>query len=156
MNIRLFPYIRNMVRLASYSLVLGPALVLYSLVVVIALDDSLLQQFLNEARRLTDGAPAGKVMQCIEHNAPPLQPRISRPEEDVTPLPYNVPVSSNCHLELVDSSLWTRTTDAVLFNFWVMAVLLGALTGFLAHLNQRGTTTPPGLAVLEKEKQNEH
>jgi hypothetical protein len=155
MNIRLFTYIRNMVRLASYSFVLGPAMVLYSLVMVIALDDSLSQQFLNEARRLTDGAPAGKVMQCIEHNAPPLQPRIPKPEEDVTPHPYHVPVLSSCQSEPVDSAGLIRTTDAVLFNFWVMTVLLGALAGFLVHLKQRRTTTPPELAVLKKEYTNE-
>lgn len=156
MNIRLFPHIRNTVRLASYSFVLGPALVLYSLVVVIALNDSLSQQFLNEARRLTDGAPAGKVMQCIEHNAPPLQPRKPKPEEDVTPHPYDVPVLSSCQSEPVDSAGWTQTTDAVLFNFWVLAALLGALSGFLVHLKQRRSTTPPGLAVLKKEYTNEH
>lgn len=155
MNIRLFPHIRNMVRLASYSFVLGPALVLYSLVMVIALDDSLSQQFLNEARRLTAGAPAGKVMQCIEHNAPPLQPGIPKPEEDVTPLPYHVPVLSSCHSEPVDSAQWARTTDAVLFNFWVMAALLGALAGFLVHLKQRRATTPTGPGVLKKEYTNE-
>lgn len=155
MNIRLFPHIRNTVRLTSYAFVLGPALVLYSLVVIIALNDSLSQQFLNEARRLTDGAPAGKVMQCIEHNAPPLQPRIPKPEEDVTPLPYDVPVLSSCHSEPVDSATWARATDAVLFNFWVMTVLLGALGGFLVHLKQRRTPTPPGPAVLKKEYTNE-
>lgn len=155
MNIRLFPHIRNMVRLASYSFVLGPAVVLYSLVMVIALDDSLSQQFLNEARRLTDGAPAGKVMQCIEHNPPPLQHRKPKPEEDVTPPPYQVPVLSSCHSEPVESAGWARTTDAVLFNYWVMTVLLGALAGFLAHLKQRRTTTPPELAVLKKEYTNE-
>lgn len=65
MSNSLFTLIRDAGRFALYSLVLGPALLLYGIVVNIAMEGSLSEQFVQEARNLTEGAPAGKVMQCV-------------------------------------------------------------------------------------------
>lgn len=151
----LFALIRGSGRFALHAFVIGPALVLYFLVVAIALNGSLSQQFLNEARRLTDGAPAGKVMQCIEHSSPTLQPRTPNPEEDAPPRPYKVPVLSQCHPEAVDSDSWSRMTDSVLLNVWMMAALFGAASGFLAIRRRKARSFSDTRSLLFKKGQSD-
>ncbi len=77
MSNSLFILIRDAGRLALYSLVLGPALLLYGIVVNIAMEGSLSERFVQEARNLTEGAPAGKVMQWNSSRRYPTRERIS-------------------------------------------------------------------------------
>jgi hypothetical protein len=94
---------------------------LYGIVIAISLEGSLAGQFVKEAQTLTEGAPAGKVMQCVTHYEPAPRPRLPEPGEDASPPPYQLPPMSFCHREPVDSERWTKPMDATLFNFWLMA-----------------------------------
>jgi len=67
----LFTLIRDAGRVAMYSLVFGPALVLYVFVMLAVSDGSLSRQFLTTFHDLTDSAPAGKVMGCVNENVMP-------------------------------------------------------------------------------------
>lgn len=149
----LFTLIWDAGRFALYALVIGPALALYALVVVAALNGSLSQQFLTEARRLTDGAAPGQVMQCINKTVvTDLQPRIPHNTEHVPPLQSAL---SFCHPEPVDSAPWVRTTDAVLFNFWMIAALAGALSGFLVTRRRKAETFSDTRSLLFKKGQSD-
>lgn len=151
----LFTLIRNAGRFALHALVIGPAMALYVLVMAATLNGSLSQQFLTEARRLTDGAAPGQVMQCIEHHAPMSKPQLPDPGDNVRPRPYTVPVLSLCHPEPVDSAPWVRTTDAVLFNFWMIAALAGALSGFLVTRRRQAETFSDSRSLLFKKGQSD-
>lgn len=148
----LFTLIRDAGRFALYAFILGPALALYALVVVAALNGSLSQQFLTEARRLTDGALPGQVMQCINKTVvTDLQPHTGEH------VPSLQSVLSFCHPEPVDSAPWIRTTDAVLFNFWMIAALAGALSGFLVTRRRKSRSFSDTRSLLFKKGQpDEH
>lgn len=77
----LLPLIRDAGRFALYTFIFGPALLLYGIVIAI----SLAGQFVKEAQTLTEGAPAGKVMQCVTHHEAAPQPRLPEPGEDASP-----------------------------------------------------------------------
>ncbi|HCR0213317.1 TPA: hypothetical protein OMS23_004077 [Enterobacter hormaechei] len=124
----LFPLIRDAGRAALYSFVLGPALVLYVLVMLEASQDSLSKQFLTTFHELTDGAPAGKVMACVNENV--MAGRFSPPEpgESLKPVPSalaKAPPEVLCQRGPVDSDSWARSVDATLHNVWMMTVMLG-------------------------------
>ncbi|ENU4232978.1 hypothetical protein ACFH2V_004086 [Enterobacter kobei] len=74
--------------------------------IAISLEGSLAGQFVKEAQTLTEGAPAGKVMQCVTHHEAAPQPRLPEPGEDASPPPYEFPPVQFCHREPVDSELW--------------------------------------------------
>lgn len=120
-------------RLGFYALIAGPAVMFYALVVLIALSGSPSQQFLDTARQLTDGAPHGRVMQCV--SVEPSRAVQTLPEKDDTisgaPDWPPMPPMSLCHMEPVDSQFWTRPTDALLRGIWLTGALLGAVACFL-------------------------
>lgn len=124
-------------RLGFYALIAGPAVMFYALVVLIALSGSPSQQFLDTARQLTDGAPDGRVMQCVsvEHSRD-VQ---TLPEKDEVTSGLQVPpaLTSLCHMEPVDSQFWTRTTDSLLRGIWLTGALLGAVACFLTFRRRR-------------------
>ena len=156
MSNSLFTLLRDAGRLALYSLVLGPALLLYGIVVNIAMEGSLSEQFVQEARNLTEGAPAGKVMQCIAYSSPEIQPQVPNPGEDISPQPYKVPTISSCHREPVDPDLWIKPVDATLFNFWLIAALFGAFLGFMSLLRlHRPEPVTRNTFVLQKKEQHD-
>lgn len=124
----LFTLIRDAGRVALYSFVLGPALVLYVFVMLEASDGSLSRQFLSTFHHLTDGAPAGKVMGCVNENvmAGRFPPR--EPGETLNPEPPaagKAPPDVLCQRGPVDSDTWARSVDATLRNVWMMTVMLG-------------------------------
>jgi len=116
-----------LIRDALYSFVLAPALILYVFVMLAASDGSLSRQFRTTFYHLTEGAPAGKVMGCVNENAagsfsPP------KPGESLKPVPpalKKAPPEVLCQHGLVDSDSWAREFDATLRIFWMMAVMLG-------------------------------
>ncbi len=88
-----------------YALVLGPALVLYVLVMLAAYDGSLSRQFLTTFHDLTDGVPAGNVMVCVNEHE--MVSRFSPPEpgEKLKPAPAleKAPPEVLCQRGYVDS-----------------------------------------------------
>lgn len=131
----LFTLIRDAGRFSLYALVLGPALVLYVLVMLAASDGSLSRQFLSTFHDLTDGVPAGNVMACINEHE--MVSRFSPPEpgEKLKPAPASekVPPEVLCQRGYVDSDSWARSVDATLRNFWGMAVMFGAGLWFVSR-----------------------
>lgn len=124
----LFSLIREAGRIALFSFVLSPALVLYVFVMLEASNGSLSRQFLSNFHDLTDGAPAGKVMGCVNGNL--LAERFSPAElggalKPVPPVLDKAPPEILCQRGPVDSDSWARSVDLTLRNFWVMAVMLG-------------------------------
>lgn len=144
--------LRDSVRLAFYALIAGPALLLYVTAITFVLDSSPSQQFLDAARRLTDGAPAGKVMQCVAV-APSLHVVIPQPHDDAR-LPEPVPhLPTPCHMEPVDSDFWTRPTDSLLTSLWLIAALCGAAYAFMTQRYNRHKPITRNAFVLQKKEQ---
>lgn len=124
----LFTFIRDAGRAALYSFVLVPALMLYVFVMLAASDGSLPRQFLTTFYHLTEGAPAGKVMGCVNDNV--MAGRFSPPEsgKSLKPVPPALPKAPPevlCQRGPVDSDSWVHSVNATLRSFWVMAVMLG-------------------------------
>lgn len=152
MTTMLLPLIRDAGRFALFTLVFGPALLLYGIVIAISLEGSLAGQFVKEAQTLTEGAPDGKVMQCVTHYEPAPRPRLPEPGEEASPPPYQLPPMSFCHREPVDSDLWIKPMNATLLNLWLTGALFGAAVAFLAHLYiHRSTTSRQMPGVWQKE-----
>ena len=148
----LLPLIRDAGRFALFTLVFGPALLLYGILIAISLEGSLAGQFVKEAQTLTEGAPDGKVMQCVTHYEPAPRPRLPEPGEEASPPSYQLPPMSICHREPVDSERWTKPMDATLFNLWLIAALFGATLGFLTHLYiHRRASVHEGRDIFQKE-----
>ena len=148
----LLPLIRDAGRFALFTLVFGPALLLYGIVIAISLEGSLAGQFVKEAQTLTEGAPDGKVMQCVTHYEPAPRPRLPEPGEEASPPPYQLPPMSFCHREPVDSDLWIKPMNATLLNLWLTGALFGAAVAFLAHLYiHRRASVHEGRDIFQKE-----
>lgn len=144
--------LRDAGRLAFYSFIVGPALLLYALAMLIVLNGSPSQQFLNTARLLTDGAPEGKVMQCVlvEPSRKVVSP-IQR-DTDMPVVPDMPPHFSLCHMTPVDSQFWTRPADSILVASWLTAALCGAGVCFMKLSRSRKTDFSPDIrSVLHKK-----
>lgn len=157
----LFTLIRDAGRVAMYSLVFGPALVLYVFVMLAVSDGSLSRQFLTTFHDLTDGAPVGKVMGCVNENV--MAGRFSPPEpgEKLNPAPAleKVPPEVLCQRGWVGSDFWARSVDATLRNVWMMAVMLGFGVWFVfrgLNLAARKKISPDSHSVLARQNKETH
>ena len=158
----LFTLIRDAGRVAMYSLVFGPALVMYVFVMLAASDGSLSRQFLTTFHDLTDGAPAGKVMACVNENM--MAGRFSPPEpgESLKPVPpalKKAPPEVLCQRGWVDSDTWARSVDATLRNVWMMAVMFGFGVWFVfrgLNLAARKKISPDTHSVLARQNKETH
>lgn len=157
----LFTLIRDAGRAALYSFVLGPALMLYVFVMLAALDGSLSRQFLTTFHHLTEGAPAGKVMGCVNENvagsfSPP------EPGESLKPVPpalAKAPPEVLCQRGPVDSDSWARATDATLLNTWIISVIFGFGVWFVfrgLNLAARKKISPDTHSVLARQNKETH
>lgn len=157
----LFPLLRDAVRLAFYTLVAGPALLLYVMALVVVQDGSPSQQFLSAARRLTEGAPADKVMQCITPDSvrnvvlpadsdrvPTSAPQVPMDADVLRPAP---PLMPFCHMEPVEQSFWTRPADQIVTMLWLIGALLGAAWAFMTHRLPRQAPTSDNRSLLHKK-----
>lgn len=158
----LFTLIRDAGRAALYSFVLGPALVLYVCVMLAASDGSLSRQFLTTFHDLTDGAPAGKVMGCVNENVMAGRFLPPEPGESLKPVPpalAKAPPEVLCQRGPVDSDSWARATDATLLNFWIMAVMLGFGVWVVLYGLSRaaqGRILPDTHSVLVRQNKETH
>ncbi|KFA84258.1 hypothetical protein MT488_23825 (plasmid) [Enterobacter ludwigii] len=157
----LFTLIRDAGRAALYSFVLGPALMLYVFVMLAASDGSLSRQFLTTFHHLTEGAPAGKVMGCVNENvagsfSPP------EPGESLKPVPpalAKAPPEVLCQRGPVDSDSWARATDATLLNTWIISVMFGFGVWFVfrgLNLAARKKMSPDLHSVLARQNKETH
>ncbi|HCH0659634.1 TPA: hypothetical protein NKO55_004250 [Enterobacter asburiae] len=157
----LFTLIRDAGRAALYSFVLGPALMLYVFVMLAASDGSLSRQFLTTFHHLTEGAPAGKVMGCVNENvagsfSPP------DPGESLKPVPpalAKAPPEVLCQRGPVDSDSWARATDATLLNTWIISVMFGFGVWFVfqgLNLAARKKISPDSHSVLARQNKETH
>lgn len=158
----LFPLLRDAVRLAFYTLVAGPALLLYVMALVVVQDGSPSQQFLSAARRLTEGAPADKVMQCV---TPEPERNVVLPAKDAgspawtPPVPDDLtdhprpspPIIQFCHMEPVDRTFWTRPADQLVTLLWLAGALLGASWAFMTQGLWRDKASSLNAYVLKKK-----
>lgn len=159
---RLFTLIGEAVRVAMYSLIFGPALVMYVFVMLATSQGSLSQQFLSSFHELTDGAPDGKVMGCV--NASEMGPRFPVPEpggtlKPVPPALEKAPPEVLCQSGWVDSDNWTRSVDATLRNVWMMTVLFGFGVWFVSRgliLAARKRISPDTHSVLVRQNKETH
>ncbi|EDV0839724.1 hypothetical protein VC623_22860 [Citrobacter amalonaticus] len=139
----LFTLIRDAGRVALYSFVLGPALVLYVFVMLAASDGSLSRQFLTTFHNLTDGVPAGKVIACV-NPAPTLE---------------KAPPEVLCQRGYVDSDAWTHSVDATLRKAWMVAVIFGFGWWFVFRglsLAAQRRISPDKHSYLTLEKKEKH
>ncbi|MBE3210761.1 hypothetical protein IM288_20040 [Enterobacter cloacae complex sp. P32C] len=157
----LFTLIRDAGRAALYSFVLGPALMLYVFVMLAASDGSLSRQFMTTFHHLTEGAPAGKVMGCVNENvagsfSPP------EPGESLKPVPpalAKAPPEVLCQRGPVDSDSWARATDATLLNTWIISVIFGFGVWFVfrgLNLAARKKISPDTHSVLARQNKETH
>ncbi|KGI64840.1 hypothetical protein LA04_05310 [Enterobacter sp. UCD-UG_FMILLET] len=158
----LFTLIRDAGRAALYSLVFGPALVLYVFVMLAVSDGSLSRQFLTTFYDLTDGAPAGKVMGCVNENVMAGRFLPPEPGESLKPVPpalAKAPPEMLCRRGPVDSDSWARATDATLRNTWIMAVMFGFGVWFVfrgLNLAARKKISPDSHSVLARQNKETH
>ncbi|MDI3141470.1 hypothetical protein [Enterobacter kobei] len=157
----LFTLIRDAGRAALYSFVLGPALMLYVFVMLAASDGSLSRQFLTTFHHLTEGAPAGKVMGCVNENVggsfSPLEPGESL--KPVPPALAKAPPEVLCQRGPVDSDSWARATDATLLNTWIISVMFGFGVWFVfrgLNLAARKKISPDTHSVLARQNKETH
>lgn len=158
----LFTLIRDAGRAALYSFVLGPALVLYVFVMLAASDGSLSRQFLTTFHHLTEGAPAGKVMGCVNEHE--MAGRFSPPEpgESLKPVPpalAKAPPEVLCQRGPVDSDSWAHATDATLLNTWIISVIFGFGVWFVfrgLNLAARKKISPDTHSVLARQNKETH
>ena len=157
----LFTLIRDAGRVALYAFVLCPALALYVFVMLAASDGSLSRHFLTTFHDLTDGAPAGKVMGCVNENeagsfSPP------DPGESLKPVPpalAKAPPEVLCQRGPVDSDSWARATDATLLNTWIISVMFGFGVWFVfqgLNLAARKKISPDTHSVLARQNKETH
>ncbi|BCU50943.1 hypothetical protein CIAM_44640 (plasmid) [Citrobacter amalonaticus] len=158
----LFPLLRDAVRLAFYTLVAGPALLLYVMALIVVQDGSPSQQFLSAARRLTEGAPAGKVMQCVtpepERNVV-LHAKDAGSPTWTPPVPDDLadhprpspPIIQFCHMEPVDRTFWTRPADQLVTILWLAGALLGAAWAFMTQRLPQPAPATFNRSVLHKK-----
>lgn len=158
----LFTLIRDAGRVALYSFVLGPALVLYVFVMLAASEGSLSRQFLTTFHDLTDGVPAGKVMGCTNDNEMVRRFSVPGPGEKVKPAPVaeNAPPEVLCQPGPVDSDSWARSVDATLRNVWMMAVMLGFGVWFVSRrrslaAQKRISPDTHSILVLQNKEKDE-
>lgn len=158
----LFTLIRDAGRVALYSFVLGPALVLYVFVMLAASDGSLSRQFLTTFHDLTDGVPAGKVMGCTNDNEMAGRFSPHEPGESLKPVPpalAKAPPEVLCQRGLVDSDSWVRSVDATLRIVWMMAVMLGFGLWFVSrglNMAARKRISPDTHSVLVRQNRETH
>lgn len=136
MPYKLFTLVGEAVRVAMYSLIFGPALAMYVFVMLATSQGSLSQQFLTTFHDLTDGAPAGKVMGCVNENVMAGSFLPPEPGESLKPVPpalAKAPPEVLCQRGPVDSDSWARATDATLRNTWIMAVMFGFGVWFVSR-----------------------
>lgn len=159
----LFTLIRDAGRFALYAFVLGPALALYVLVMFAASHDSLSRQFLTAYHDLTDGVPPGKVMGCVNEHE--MIKRFSPPEpgEKLKPAPAleTSPPEAEvlCQRGPVDSDSWSRSTDSMLWNLWIVAALFGSgLWLFIRYLSgaAQKRISPDKHSYLALQKKEKH
>ncbi|MCV3773787.1 hypothetical protein [Enterobacter sp. RD4-1-1] len=157
----LFTLIRDAGRAALYSFFLGPAMMLYVFVMLAASDGSLSRQFLTTFHHLTEGAPAGKVMGCVNENvagsfSPP------EPGESLKPVPpalAKAPPEVLCQRGPVDSDSWARATDATLLNTWIISVMFGFGVWLVfrgLNLAARKKISPDLHSVLARQNKETH
>ncbi|MBE1255104.1 hypothetical protein [Enterobacter cloacae] len=157
----LFTLIRDAGRAALYFFVLGPALMLYVFVMLAASDGSLSRQFLTTFHHLTEGAPAGKVMGCVNEKVggsfSPLEPGESL--KPVPPALAKAPPEVLCQRGPVDSDSWARATDATLLNTWIISVMFGFGVWFVfrgLNLAARKKISPDTHSVLARQNKETH
>ena len=161
MPYKLFTLIGEAVRAALYSFIVGPALMMYVIVMLVTSQGSLSQQFLMSFHALTDGVPAGKVMDCVNQNvagsfSPP------KPGESLKPMPpalKKAPPEVLCQRGLVDSDSWAREFDTTLRIYWMMAVMLSfglwvVIRGW--RLGARKEISPDTHSVLARQNKETH
>ncbi|MEY7874419.1 hypothetical protein [Enterobacter roggenkampii] len=158
----MFTLIRDAGRAALYSFVLGPALMLYVFVMLAASDGSLSRQFLTTFHDLTDGAPAGKVMGCVNENVMAGRFLPPEPGESLKPVPPAIekaPSEVLCQRGPVDSDSWALATDATLRNVWKMAVMLGLGLWLVLHGLSRAAErhiSPDRHSLLVRQNKETH
>jgi hypothetical protein len=120
-----FKYMRSMrsfQRALFFSLVKVPAFFLFAFFLVLSFNASISGTFLDSARDLVAGAPAGKVWVCerplkkapLDLNKPSVAPfELQKPA--VTAVP--------CKKTLVSAEVWQTTVDKTVRSFYVITVL---------------------------------
>ena len=159
---RLFTLIGEAVRVALYSFIFGPALVMYVFVMLAMSQGSLSWQFLSIFHELTDGAPAGMVMACVNENV--MAGRFSPPEpgETLKPVPPTLEKEQPevlCQRGWVDSDSWARSVDANLHNVWMMSAMFGFGVWFVfrsLNLAARKRISPDTHSVLARQNKETH
>ncbi|HDR2789691.1 TPA: hypothetical protein QCJ61_003795 [Enterobacter asburiae] len=136
MPYKLFTLICEAARVALYSFIFGPALVMYVFVMLAVSNGSLSLQFLTAYHGLTDGLPAGKVMGCVNEHEMAGRFSLPEPGEKLKPVSAydKAPSEVLCQRVPVDSDLWARSTDATLRSIWN----IGAMFGFGVWIFSRG------------------
>lgn len=159
---RLFTLIGEAVRVALYSFIFGPALVMYVIVMLATLQGSLSQQFLSSFHDLTDGVPAGKVMACVNENVMARSFSPPKPGESLKPVPTaleKAPPEVLCQRGWVDSDSWARSVDATLRNVWMTAVMFGFGVWFVSrglNLAARKRISPDTHSILVRQNEETH
>ncbi|ECO4285460.1 hypothetical protein CG541_004321 [Salmonella enterica] len=102
-----------------FSLITGPALILFAAFLLLSFNNSLAGTFVKEARELVADVPVDKVRLCIH-------PKQSEPTPPMKPL-----YTSTCEPVFIDTNIWQENWDRQIRNLYLTAVLLSFSVWFM-------------------------
>ncbi|HCR1943868.1 hypothetical protein ABKW25_20560 (plasmid) [Enterobacter hormaechei] len=138
-----FKYVRalRLIRSAAFScLITAPATGFFILVMCLALNNSLADSFIKQARALVSDVPAGMVRECI-------QPRSSVP---VSPV-LKPSALNTCKEVFTDEDDWKASVDNRIQQFYIIFVAMGLLCWLFT--NNRLAELISGLQKLKRKPQ---
>lgn len=110
-------------------MVKAPAMVLFVGFILFSFNNSIVDSFLAEARRLVSHAPDGKVEICVP-NVLSEQKNVNL--KNIPPPPvYEKP----CEKMLIDASDWKRSLDATIWDAYWLSAVYGFFVWLVCKLN---------------------
>ncbi|EDS3139218.1 hypothetical protein GPD31_004274 [Salmonella enterica] len=139
--------VRTLSRVAFFSLVTAPSLMMFVLFITLTFNNSIAGSFLSTARSLIDGAPDGMVINSVcdipkmspddlsdEKSIPSLSDEKSIPSlsaENSVSHPGSPMYLATCHPGLKKASEWQKETDSTIRQFILLLYLLSVVMGLI-------------------------
>lgn len=130
--------VRTLSRVAFFSLVTAPSLMMFVLFITLTFNNSIAGSFLSTARSLIDGAPDGMVINSV-CDIPKMSPDDLSDEKSIPSLSAENSVShqgspmylATCHPGLKKASEWQKETDSTIRQFILLLYLLSVFMGLI-------------------------
>lgn len=130
--------VRTLSRVAFFSLVTAPSLMMFVLFITLTFNNSIAGSFLSTARSLIDGAPDGMVISSV-CDIPKMSPDDLSDEKSIPSLSaedsFSHPCSpvylAKCITGMKVASEWQRETDSTIRHLYLLSVVMGLIVSWL-------------------------